>query len=133
MKRILHIGFKSGLGEKAGSLTTGKEYTIRILKEGQNVRCYLNGEVIINAKLRAYGNRTVYTSASIDDETGMMYIKVVNPTNSSKDVALVLSGGQAKTAEAEILSAAKGTDENTTAKPKYIVPRMATGCTEKIR
>lgn len=116
-------GFKSVLGEKAGSLTTGKEYTIRILKEGQNVRCYLNGEVIINAKLRAYGNRTVYTSASIDDETGMMYIKIVNPTNSSKDVALVLSGGQAKTAEAEILSAAKGTDENTTAKPKYIVPR----------
>lgn len=116
-------GYKSVLGEKAGALTTGKEYTIRILKEGDHVRCYLNGEAIINAKLRAYGNRTVYTSASIDDETGMMYIKVVNPSNSPEDVALVLSGGQAKTAEAEILSAAKGTDENTTAKPKYIVPR----------
>ncbi len=115
-------GFKSVLGEKAGTLTTGKDYTIRIKKEGQHVRCYLDGEIIIEANLRTYGNRTIYTSASIDDETGTMYIKVVNPSGTQRDVTLALTGGNAETAEAEILSATKGTDENTTSNPQRIVP-----------
>ncbi len=116
-------GFKSLLGEKAGSLTTGKEYTIRIKKEGQHVRCYLDGEAIIDANLQTYGARTVYTSASINDETNTMYIKIVNPSGSQRDVTLTLTGGHAETAEAEILSASRGTDENTTSNPQRIVPR----------
>ncbi|MBR2262000.1 MAG: carbohydrate binding domain-containing protein [Paludibacteraceae bacterium] len=116
-------GFKSVLGEKAGSLTTGKDYTIRIQKEGQHVRCYLDGEVIIEATLRTYGARTVYTSASIDDETGMMYVKIVNPSGTQRDVKLSLAGGHVEAAEAEILSASRGTDENTTSNPQRIVPR----------
>jgi alpha-L-arabinofuranosidase len=116
-------GFKSVLGEKAGTLTTGKDYTVRIQKEGQHVRCYLDGEVIIEATLRTYGARTVYTSASIDDETGMMYVKIVNPSGTQRDVTLALTGGHAETAEAEILSASRGTDENTTSNPQRIVPR----------
>ncbi len=116
-------GVKSVLGEKTGALTTGKEYTIRIKKEGQHVRCYLDGEAIIDANLRTYGARTVYTSASINDETGTMYVKLVNPSSSQKKVTLSLSNGQAESAEAEILSATYGTDENTTTNPKHIVPR----------
>lgn len=116
-------GFKSVLGEKAGTLTTGKDYTIRIQKEGQHVRCYLDGEVIIEATLRTYGARTVYTSASIDDETGMMYVKIVNPSGTQRDVKLSLAGGHVEAAEAEILSASRGTDENTTSNPQRIVPR----------
>lgn len=116
-------GFKSVLGEKAGSLTSGKDYTIRIQKEGQHVRCYLDGEVIIEANLRTYGARTVYTSASIDDETGMMYVKIVNPSGTQRDVKLSLAGGHVEAAEAEILSASRGTDENTTSNPQRIVPR----------
>ena len=116
-------GFKSVLGEKAGTLTIGKDYTIRIQKEGQHVRCYLDGEVIIEATLRTYGARTVYTSASIDDETGMMYVKIVNPSGTQRDVKLTLAGGHVEAAEAEILSASRGTDENTTSNPQRIVPR----------
>ena len=86
------------------------------------MRCYLDGEVIIEANLRAYGARTVYTSASIDDETGTMYIKIVNPSGSQRNVTLALTGGHAETAEAEILSASRGTDENTTSNPQRIVP-----------
>ena len=116
-------GFKSLLGEKAGSLTTGKEYTIRIKKEGQHVRCYLDGEAIIDANLQTYGARTVYTSASIDDETNKMFVKIVNPSKTSREVTIALAGGQTETAEAEILSATSGTDENTTSNPQRIVPR----------
>lgn len=116
-------GYKSLLGEKAGSLTLGKEYTIRIKKEGEHVRCYLDGEAIIDAHLRSYGTRTLYTSANIDDDSGIMYVKVVNPSGTQKDVTLSLKGGKAESAEAEILSATNGTDENTTKNPQYIVPR----------
>lgn len=115
-------GVKSVLGEKTGSLTTGKEYTIRIKKEGQHVRCYLDGEAIIDANLRTYGTRTIYTSANINDDTNTMYVKLVNPSNSQKKVTLALTGGQAESAEAEILSATNGTDENTTTNPQRIVP-----------
>ena len=43
-------GVKSTLADKDGKLTTGKDYTICVLKEGLHVRCYLDGELIIDGK-----------------------------------------------------------------------------------
>lgn len=119
-------GKKTLVGEKEGSLKKGQEYTIRVLKEGQHVRCYIDGELIIDTKLSKYADRLVYTSASIDDSDGTLYIKIVNPTSDAKDISISLTGGHAVRAEAEVLSATNGTDENSTANPRFIVPRTTT-------
>lgn len=54
-------GSKTTLADKAGSLVTGQQYTIRVRKEGQRVRCYIDGELIIDTNLKGYADRSVYT------------------------------------------------------------------------
>lgn len=119
-------GAKTVLADKTGKLTTGKEYTIRVLKEGQHVRCYIDGELIIDTYLKEYANRLVYTSANIDDENGILYVKLVNPSNQSTPVTLSFNNGRVTSGSAEVLNSANGTDENTVNSPSYIKPRNRT-------
>ena len=94
-------GSKSTLADKEGKLTTGKEYTIRVLKEGTHVRCYLDNELVIDTYLKEYAGRQVFTSANIDDENGMFYVKLVNPQNTASTVKLSFKNGRALSGEAE--------------------------------
>ena len=116
-------GVKSTLADKEGKLTTGQEYTIRVQKEGQRVRCYLNGEQIIDTNLREYADRRIFTSANIDQKEGVFYVKLVNPHPQTSPVRLSFTNGRALSGEAEVLSAPNGTDENTVTNPFAIVPR----------
>ena len=115
-------GVKSTLADKEGQLKTGQEYTIRVQKEGQRVRCYLNGTQIIDTNLREYANRRIFTSASIDEQEGIFYVKLVNPHPVASPVRLSFANGRALSGEAEVLSAPDGTDENTLTKPFFITP-----------
>ena len=83
-------GVKSTLADKEGKLTAGQEYTIRVQKEGQRVRCYLNGEQIIDTHLREYADRRIFTSANIDQQEDIFYVKLVNPHPQSHSCAPVL-------------------------------------------
>ena len=116
-------GSKSTLADKEGKLTTGKEYTIRVLKEGTHVRCYLDDELVIDTYLKEYAGRQIFTSANIDDENGMFYVKLVNPQNTASTVKLSFKNGWALSGEAEVLSSPNGTDENTVETPLYITPK----------
>lgn len=116
-------GTKSTIADKEGTLVTGSEYTIRVLKEGLHVRCYIDGELILDTNLKDYANRLVYTSANIDEETGMCYVKLVNPSSAAATVALTFRNGLPTSATAQVLSAPNGTDENTLGTPNYITPR----------
>ena len=115
-------GSKTTLGEKAGQLTTGREYTIRVKRDGQRVRCYLDDELIIDTNLRPQADRLVYTSANIDDEEGLMYVKLVNPNSDPTTATLSFRNGRVLSGETEVLSAPNGTDENTLDNPFYITP-----------
>ena len=115
-------GVKSTLADKEGKLTAGQEYTIRVQKEGQRVRCYLNGEQIIDTHLREYADRRIFTSANIDQEEGVFYVKLVNPHPQTTPVLLSFINGRTLSGEAEVLSAPNGSDENTLTNPFAIVP-----------
>jgi alpha-L-arabinofuranosidase len=115
-------GVKSTLADKEGKLTAGQEYTIRVQKEGQRVRCYLNGEQIIDTHLREYADRCIFTSANIDQEEGVFYVKLVNPHPQTTPVLLSFINGRTLSGEAEVLSAPNGSDENTLTNPFAIVP-----------
>lgn len=116
-------GAKSTLADKEGKLVTGQEYDIRVLKEGQHVLCYIDDELIIDTYLKEYAGRQIFTSANIDEENGIFYVKLVNPNNNAKTVTLSFKNGTATSGEAEVLSAVNGTDENTVSAPFYITPR----------
>ena len=115
-------GVKSTLADKEGQLKTGQEYTIRVLKEGQRVRCYLDGTQIIDTNLREYANRRIFTSANIDQQEGVFYVKLVNPHPQATPVRLSFANGRVLSGDAEVLSAPNGTDENTLTTPFLITP-----------
>ena len=115
-------GVKSTLADKEGQLKTGQEYTIRVQKEGQRVRCYLNGTQIIDTNLREYANRRIFTSANIDQQEDIFYVKLVNPHPEATPVRLSFANGRVVSGEAEVLSAPNGTDENTLTNPFLITP-----------
>jgi len=119
-------GVKSTLADKAGSLQTGKEYTIRVRKEGLHVRCYIDDELILETNLRGMPDRRIYTSANIDEEQGIFYVKFVNPHGEAAPVTLTFQNGRVVAGEAEVLSSANGTDENTLTNPFYITPHKQT-------
>lgn len=119
-------GTKTTFGATEGSLTTGKMYTVRIVKEGLHVVCYLDGKQIIDTNITSYADRVLYTSANIDDDKNMLYVKLVNPTGTAQTATLTFRNGQAVSGTAEVLSAPYGTDENTVTNPYYIVPRTQT-------
>jgi hypothetical protein len=116
-------GAKSVIADTEGKLTTGKEYTIRVLKEGLHVRCYLDGSQILDTYLKEYANRQVYASANIDDANGLLYVKLVNPGSKSTSVKLSFNNGRVTSGQAEALNSANGTDENTVGSPTFITPR----------
>ena len=115
-------GVKSTLADKEGQVVTGQEYTIRVRKEGQRVRCYLDGTLIIDTNLREYTNRCIFTSANIDPQEGIFYVKLVNPHSIATPVRLSFANGRVLSGDAEVLSAPNGTDENTLSNPFLITP-----------
>lgn len=115
-------GVKTTLADKEGQLKTGQEYTIRVQKEGQHVRCYLDGTQIIDTNLREYADRHIYTSANIDEQEGIFYVKLVNPHAVATPVHLSFANGRVLSGEAEVLSASNGNDENTLTNPFAITP-----------
>lgn len=116
-------GGKGLVAETAGTLETGREYTIRVLKEGQHVRCYLDGELILETNLKEYASRQIYTCANIDDDEGILYVKLVNPTNTAIPVALSFTNGRVTSASAEVLTSPNATDENTVSSPYKVIPK----------
>lgn len=116
-------GIKTTIADKTGTLTTGQQYTIRVKKEGLHVQCYIDNELIIDTNIKGYAERAVFTSANIDDATGILYVKLVNPNSVAAPVVLSFAGGSVLTAEAEVLSAPNGSDENTLTNPFYITPK----------
>ncbi len=116
-------GTKRVVTDAAGSLETGHEYTIRIVKSDWQVQCYLNGEKIHDFLTYCYADRKVYASASIDDETGDCFVKLVNPGSEDQPLHLSFKQGSVLSGSAEILTSANGNDENTTQNPRFVVPK----------
>lgn len=115
-------GTRSILGQAVkGSLDDGVDYDIRIEKNGNKAKCYMNDKLIHEVTLNDYAaSRNVYTAASIDDETGDLFIKLVNPSCNAHPTVLKFENGKAVSATAEVLTSAKGTDENSPEHPDLV-------------
>ncbi len=82
------------------------------------------GDVILPVKLEGVDKKKLYASATRDNATGEVIIKIVNGDNAPADVKLTLSGTakSALTAQAYVLTSTKTTDENSFAEPRKIAP-----------
>lgn len=119
-------GSKVNLAQIGGKVDTGREYDIRIVKEGLHVQCYLDGVLIHDVYMNDPSSQSLYLSSTINDETGELFVKMVNPHPESYDAHLSFENGRVVEGHALVMNSTAGTDENSLANPKNIVPHDET-------
>jgi alpha-L-arabinofuranosidase len=114
---------------KPGRIETGRWYDIRVEVSGKRVKCFLDGQLVHDVD---YENdspiKALYASASHDDKTGDVILKVVNVSAESMDAAIHLKGADqlARNGQAIVLSSDNPTDENSLDAPEKVSPKRQT-------
>ena len=119
------IELGSTLDGKEGRIETGRWYDIRLEVKGANVKCWLDGKVIHDLKTPPSTTSGLYASATRDDKSGDLIVKVVNTSAAATETTINLNGAKklAATAQAIVLTSAKPTDENTLENPTKVSPK----------
>ena len=114
-------GAKSTVASVGGSLETGRTYRVKIQVEGTRVRCYLDDQLLHDFTLPV--GRKVYVSSNIDDEAGILYVKLVNPGSTAQSVKVNLANAATTGGSMVELTSTNGTDENSLENPRKVMPR----------
>lgn len=119
-------GAKREIGNAAPvTVETGRWYDIRIEAQGRNIRCYLDDKLIVEATDTPGGAiDPLYATASRDQSTGEIILKVVNFSGADQQIDVHLEGVQnvAATASAQVLTG-QPDDVNTVEMPEKVVPK----------
>lgn len=104
-----------------GRIETGRWYDIRIEVQGINIKCYLDDKLIHDATYPKV--KSLYATASRENKTGEVILKVVNVSRDPQPAEIKLNGAQlAGSAKAIVLTSADPTDENTLDAPRKVSP-----------
>ncbi|MBO5360142.1 MAG: carbohydrate binding domain-containing protein [Clostridia bacterium] len=76
---------------KSFTVETGKEYELKVVVSGRNIRCYIDGELYIDYISGSDSEAEAYHVVS-SDKTGDIIVKLVNVTDSAKNFAFNISG-----------------------------------------
>ncbi len=113
------------LDRKDAHIETGRWYDLRLEVVGKKVKCYLDGQLIHDlAYDRGNGFPSLFASASKDDRSGDIIVKVVNANPNPLETRLNLDGNPGLTGEgtAVVLTSASARDENSLAAPTKVSP-----------
>ena len=116
-------GTKTTVASASGSLTTGQTYHIKISVSGNAVKCYLDETLIHDFTLPT--ERKVYISSNIDDEAGILYLKMVNPTDESAPMNITIRNATVDGGSL-ILMSGDSEAENTMGNPQNVYPVEST-------
>ncbi len=100
-------------------------YDVRIEIRGNSVKGYLDGKLVQEVSDTRADVKSLCTSASRDDKTGDIILKVVNASNNPVLTQISLPGAENLTGsgKAIVLSSASPLDENTFAEPTKVAPK----------
>ncbi len=115
-------GGKMQTATRRGRVETGRWYDVTIEVSGDSVKAWLDKELVFDTVLKHDTSRGVFSSATIDDATGELIVKVVNTGDEPTTASLNLQHFQARSARVIRLAANKGTDENSLSDPTRIHP-----------
>lgn len=115
-------GGRTALVNVKGHVETGRWYDVRVDVDGNKITGYLDGEKIVEAELRGSTHPGIFTSASIDDNTNEIILKIVNTSSEQETANLNLGDVDAKGAELIQLTGINGFAENTLTNPTLVFP-----------
>lgn len=113
---------------KPGSVETNRWYDIKIELKGQSVKCWLDGQLIHDLARPLLSTRQLYASATRDDKSGDVIVKVVNAAPFPIDTEINLGGVKTISgpATAIVLTSDSPRDENTIGDPTKVSPKTET-------
>ena len=108
-----------------GKIETNRWYDVKIVAQGEDVKCYLDGALIQSVKQPPIS--TLFAVASRTNDGKSLILKVVNANTRPMETSIALNGVNkiAPTATASVLTSGSVADENTFERPNNIVPRSA--------
>lgn len=116
-------GGRSTLTTVNGKIETGRWYDIRIDVNGDSLKCYLDGTIIFNTVLKPCTFNGIFSNATYNENSGQMYVKIVNTQNTATTAQINLDNLTIKTAEVERLTSSQGKNENTMDMPTNVYPQ----------
>lgn len=112
---------KLGGTDKPVHIETGKTYQLKVVVSGNNIKCYLDGELYIDYDVQPNAKSDVYQVVSTDD-TGDIIVKLVNVSGTRQTIAIDLQNAGSVETEA-VRQLAAGTsleDDNILGKDETI-------------
>ncbi|MCH5311918.1 MAG: carbohydrate binding domain-containing protein [Prevotella sp.] len=107
---------------RQGKVETGRWYDVTLTVAGDSVKAWLDDELVFDETLKHNTSLGVYSSATIDETTGELIVKIVNSQEEGTTAKLNLWNFDAKSAKLIRLRANDGEDENTLSTPTNISP-----------
>ena len=113
---------KSQTATKQGRVEAGRWYDVTLTVSGDSVKAWLDNDLVFDTVLKHDTSTGVFSSATIDDQTGELIVKVVNSQAEGTTARLNISNFAVKSAKLIQLRANTGYDENTLQQPTNIYP-----------
>ena len=107
---------------KPGKVEQGRWYDVKLTVAGDSVKVWLGDELVFDTLLKQDTSTDVFSSATIDDQTGELIVKIVNSRDEGTTARLNISNFAVKRAKLIRLRANTGYDENTLQQPTSISP-----------
>lgn len=109
-------------------IETGRWYDLKVRVQDDNIQCWLDGKLVHNMAEPRQVAHPLYASATKDDKTGDIILKVVNVAEVSVETTIGLPGAKhlSGAGEAIVLAADSPWDENSLDKPVQVSPRTET-------
>ncbi len=118
----ISTGGKLLTASKRGKVESGRWYDVTLQVDGDNVKAWLDGELIFDTLLKRDKTKGIYSSATVDDRSGELIVKVVNTGDVATTALLRLRNFTPTSACVTRLGANDGMEENTLSSPTAIHP-----------
>ena len=107
---------------KRGHVESGRWYDVTLQVAGDSVKAWLDNEQVFNTVLKHDETKGIFSSATIDDTTGELIVKVANTSDAATTARLNLKHFTPGCARVVRLAANDGMEENTLQAPTTIHP-----------
>lgn len=115
-------GAKSQVATTAGRIEQGKWYDVELKVVGDSILASLDGKQIFATKLQANTKPGFFSTATLDEQTGEVIVKLANTSGDHTTATIQLQGKTISEGKLIRLAAKNGTDENTIDNPTNIYP-----------
>jgi alpha-L-arabinofuranosidase len=107
---------------KRGRIKAGRWYDVTLQVNGDSVKAWLDNELVFDTVLKHDDTKGIFSSATIDDASGELIVKVANTSDAATTARLNLKNFKPASARVVSLAANDGMEENTLDTPTAIHP-----------